>query len=58
MHEAVIIPLVIAQKARLRLLETRLFHIRLNMDEKDKALIDDTPDEDAPEKQKTRGYER
>ncbi len=27
MHEAVIIPLVIAQRARLRLLETRLFHI-------------------------------
>lgn len=33
-------------------------NILLNMDEKDKSLIDDTPDEDAPEKQKTRGYER
>lgn len=33
-------------------------NILLNMDEKDKSLIDDTPDEDAPEKQKPRGYER
>lgn len=33
-------------------------NILLNMDEKDKSLIDDVPDEDAPEKQRSRGYER
>lgn len=33
-------------------------NILLNMDEKDKSLIDDTPDEDVPEKQKPRGHER
>lgn len=33
-------------------------NILLNMDEKDKFLIDDTPDEDAPEKQKPREHER
>ena len=33
-------------------------NILLNMDEKDKSLIDDVPDEDAPEKQRSRDYER
>ena len=33
-------------------------NILLNMDEKDKALIDDAPDEEAPEKPKVRDYER
>ena len=33
-------------------------NILLNMDQKDKSLIDDIPDEDAPEKQKSRDYER
>ena len=33
-------------------------NILLNMDQKDKSLIDDVPDEDVPEKQKSRDYER
>ena len=33
-------------------------NILLNMDQKDKSLIDDVPDEDTPEKSKTRDYER
>lgn len=33
-------------------------NILLNMDEKDKSLIDDAPDEDAPKKQKPREHER
>ena len=33
-------------------------NILLNMDQKDKSLIDDVPDEDTPEKQKSRDYER
>lgn len=32
--------------------------ILLNLDQKDKALIGDAPDEDMPEPQKIRGYER
>lgn len=33
-------------------------NILLNMDQKDKSLIDDGPEEDAPEQPKSRGYER
>ena len=33
-------------------------NILLNMDEKDKALIDDVPDDDAPEHHRSRGMER
>lgn len=33
-------------------------NILLNMDEKDKSLIDDVPDEDAPEHHRSRGMER
>lgn len=33
-------------------------NILLNMDQKDKSLIDDGPDEDAPEPPKSRAYER
>lgn len=33
-------------------------NILLNMDEKDKSLIDDVPDEDAPEHPRSRGMER
>ena len=33
-------------------------NILLNMDQKDKSLIDDVPDEDTPEKPKARNYER
>ena len=33
-------------------------NILLNMDQKDKSLIDDVPDEDTPEKSKTRDYAR
>lgn len=33
-------------------------NILLNMDQKDKSLIDDIPDEDTPEKSKTRDYTR
>ena len=33
-------------------------NIMLNMDEKDKSLIDDVPDEDAPEHHRSRGMER
>jgi hypothetical protein len=33
-------------------------NILLNMDQKDKSLIDDVPDEDAPEKSKVRDHER
>ena len=33
-------------------------NILLNMDQKDKSLLDDGPEEDAPEQPKSRGYER
>lgn len=33
-------------------------NILLNMDQKDKSLIDDGPEEDAPEQPKSRSYER
>ena len=33
-------------------------NILLNMDQRDKSLVDDAPDEDTVEKQKPRGYER
>lgn len=33
-------------------------NILLNMDQKDNALIDDAPDEDAPERPRSRGMER
>lgn len=33
-------------------------NILLNMDQKNKSLIDDVPDKDAPEKSKARDYER
>ena len=33
-------------------------NILLNMDEKDKTLIDDGPEEDAPEPPRARAYER
>ena len=33
-------------------------NIMLNMDEKDKSLIDDVPDEDAPEHHRSRGMGR
>ncbi len=33
-------------------------NILLNMDQKDKSLIDDGPEEDAPEQPESRGYER
>ena len=33
-------------------------NVLLNMDQKDNALIDDAPDEDAPERPRSRGMER
>ena len=33
-------------------------NILLNMDQKDNALIDDAPDEDAPERPRSKGMER
>ena len=33
-------------------------NILLNLDQKDKTLIDSAPDEDAPEPSRSRGYER
>ncbi|WP_234973157.1 SNF2-related protein [Holdemania sp. Marseille-P2844] len=42
-----------AKSARLKEL-----NILLNMDQKDRSLLDDVPEEDAPEKTKTRDYER
>ena len=33
-------------------------NILLNMDQKDRALIDEAPEEDVPEKPKAREYER
>ena len=33
-------------------------NILLNMDEKDKSLIDDVPDEDTPERPRSKGMER
>ena len=38
--------------------EYRVCIILLNMGQKDESLIDDTPDEDASEKQRLRRYER
>ena len=32
--------------------------ILLNMDQKDRSLLDDVPEDDAPEKPRTRDYER
>ena len=42
-----------AKSARLKEL-----NILLNMDQKDRSLLDDVPEDDAPEKARTRGYER
>ena len=33
-------------------------NILLNMDQKDRSLLDDVPEDDAPEKARTREYER
>ena len=49
-----------AKEAELKEKETRLkeLNILLNMDQKDRSLIDDAPDEDTPDKAKPRSYER
>ena len=49
-----------AKEAELAEKSARLkeLNILLNMDEKDKALIDDAPDEEAPEHNRSRGMER
>ena len=49
-----------AKEAELKEKEARLkeLNILLNMDQKDRSLIDDTPEEDIPDKPKPRGIER
>ena len=49
-----------AKEAKLAEKTARLkeLNILLNMDEKDKSLIDDVPDDDAPEHHRSRGMER
>lgn len=49
-----------AREAELEEKTARLkeLNILLNMDQKDNSLIDDTPDEDAPDKPKAREHER
>ena len=49
-----------AKEAELAEKSARLkeLNILLNMDQKDRSLLDDVPEDDAPEKPKTRDYER
>ena len=49
-----------AKETELKEKEARLkeLNILLNMDQKDRSLIDDAPDEDAPDKPKEKGWER
>ena len=49
-----------AKEDELKEKEARLkeLNILLNMDQKDRSLIDDAPDEDAPDKPKEKGWER
>ena len=49
-----------AKEAELKEKEARLkeLNILLNMDQKDRSLIDDTPEEDIPDKPRPRGIER
>ena len=49
-----------AKEDELKEKEARLkeLNILLNMDQKDRSLIDDAPDEDTPDKAKPRSYER
>ena len=49
-----------AKEDELKEKEVRLkeLNILLNMDQKDRSLIDDAPEEDTPDKPRTRDYER
>ena len=49
-----------ARKEELAAKEARLkeLNILLNMDQKDRSLLDDEPEEESPELRQTRGYER
>ena len=49
-----------AKEDELKEKEARLkeLNILLNMDQKDRSLIDDTPEEDTPDRPRPRGIER